>query len=68
MEINIVEEITAVNIAITENSEVINVAVIEEINNINIEIKEQFGLDGKDGEGIDNFNTDLTLLYKISKL
>ena len=65
MEINIIEEITVVNIAITEDSDVVNVSVVEEINQINIEIKEQFGLDG---EGINNFDTDLTLLYNISKL
>ena len=57
MEVTFTERITNINLTFTERE-----------TGVQVVFTERNGRDGEKGEGLDNFDTDLTLLYNISKL
>ena len=57
MEVTFTERITNINLTFTERA-----------TGVQVVFTERNGRDGEKGEGLDNFDTDLTLLYNISKL
>lgn len=68
MEVTFTERITNINLTFTERETGVQVVFTEKIEPIQITFTERNGRDGEKGEGLDNFDTDLTLLYNISKL
>ena len=57
MEVTFTERITNINLTFTDRE-----------TGVQVVFTERNGRDGEKGEGLDNFDTDLTLLYNISKL